>query len=190
MTLSENLDSNDHQININAADTIDEQLLATAYDPAKIQQWLTTVLAYMDEQMQAGLVLPYFEEVDPSLWQTKAKELDIYITDRQEGRQLNLDARGKDYATNILSYPSELPPALFEVLPELPLGELVICHDVLMTQADEQGKTTEQHLTHLLVHGILHLLGFDHELGQDEQDEMEGFEIEILAKLGLPNPYE
>jgi probable rRNA maturation factor len=190
MTLSENLDSNDHQININAADTIDEQLLATAYDPAKIQQWLTTVLAYMDEQMQAGLVLPYFEEIDPSLWQTKAKELDIYITDSDEGRELNLEARGKDYATNILSYPSELPPFILAEMPTLPLGELIICHTVVEQQAVEQGKPLADHITHLIVHGILHLLGFDHELGATEQTEMEGFEIAILAQLGVADPYQ
>lgn len=188
--MSDNLEANDQQININAADTIDEQLVATAYDPAKIQQWLTTVLAYMDEQMQAGLVLPYFEEIEPSLWQTKAKELDIYITDSEEGRELNLEARGKDYATNILSYPSELPPFILAEMPTLPLGELIICHAVVEQQAVEQGKPLADHITHLIVHGILHLLGFDHELGATEQAEMEAFEIAILAQLGVADPYQ
>ena len=177
-------------ISVSHADGICDDLITQFYSNDFLTPIAQATLAYISQRMQAGLILPDYADLDTQIWQNKDKELDIYITDRQEGRQLNLDARGKDYATNILSYPSELPPALFEVLPEFPLGELVICHDVLVTQADEQGKTTEQHLTHLLVHGILHLLGFDHELGQDEQDEMEGFEIEILAKLGLPNPYE
>ena len=74
-------------------------------------------------------------------------------------------------------------------MPDIPLGELIICHEVVEQQATEQNKTVANHATHLLVHGILHLLGFDHELGQAEQDEMEGFEIAILEKLGIANPY-
>ena len=177
-------------ISVSHADGITESLITQFYSDDFLIPIAQATLSHITQLMHTGLTLPDYADLDTQIWQSKDKELDIYITDRQEGRQLNLDARGKDYATNILSYPSELPPALFEVLPELPLGELVICHDVLVTQADEQGKTTEQHLTHLLVHGILHLLGFDHELGQDEQNEMEGFEIDILVTLGLPNPYE
>lgn len=117
-------------------------------------------------------------------------ELDIYITDPVEGRAINLDARGKDYATNILSYPSELPSDILDSLPSFILGELVICHQVVVQQAMEQNKTLHQHLTHLLIHGILHLFGFDHELGQQQQDEMENIEIDILEKFNIPNPYE
>ncbi len=137
----------------------------------------------------AGFDFPYFPHLTPKDWQ-KPLELDIYITDPAEGQQLNLDARGKDYATNILSYPSDLPAEVLSLLPSIPLGELVICHEVVERQAKEQGKTTNNHLHHLLVHGILHLLGFDHELGEDERIEMESFEIEILEKLGISNPYE
>lgn len=190
MILSKTLDPSDHQININAADTIDAQWVATVYDPAKIQQWLTTVLAYMDEQIKAGLVLPYFEDIDSGLWQTKAKALDIYITDSEEGRKLNLEARGKDYATNILSYPSELPPFILAEMSTLPLGELIICHKVVEQEATEQGKALTDHITHLIVHGILHLLGFDHELGATEQAQMESFEIAILSQLGVADPYQ
>ena len=120
----------------------------------------------------------------------KTVELELYVTEPVEARAINFDARGKDYATNILSYASELPEAVLELLPALPLGELVICHAVVVSQAAEQGKTVEQHLTHLLVHGMLHLLGFDHELGQAEQDEMEAIEIAVLDKLSVANPYE
>ena len=112
-----------------------------------------------------------------------------YLYYRQtEGRELNLEARGKDYATNILSYPSDLPVAIIDLMPTLPLGELIICHEVVVREAAEQDKTVAQHISHLLVHGMLHLLGFDHELGQAEQEEMQVLEIEILASLNLPNP--
>ena len=120
----------------------------------------------------------------------KTSEIELYITEPTEAKAINFEARGKDYATNILSYPSELPASVIEILPTIPLGELVICHEVVATQAEEQGKTLDNHLTHLLVHGLLHLLGFDHELGQAEQDEMESIEIAVLAQLGIENPYE
>ena len=143
----------------------------------------------MDGRINDGLTLPYFADIDSELWQDKPKTLDIYITDEIEGQALNLEARDKDYATNILSYPSELPAAVIELMPTLPLGELIVCHDVMVREAREQDKTVVQHISHLLIHGILHLLGFDHELGDAEQEEMERFEIEILAGLNLPNPY-
>jgi probable rRNA maturation factor len=150
---------------------------------------LTATLNYINEQVNAGLTLPYFADMNNQLWQQKPKALDIYITDGIEGRELNLEARGKDYPTNILSYPSDLPAAMFELMPTLPVGELIICHEVVVREAAEQEKTVAQHISHLLVHGVLHLIGFDHMLGQVQQDEMERFEIDILASLDLPNPY-
>lgn len=176
-------------IDISATSSIDDDILDTFYNRKHLQSVMMAALDYIDGHIKKGLSLPYFADIDPELWQEKSKELDIYITDEIEGQALNLEARGKDYATNILSYPSDLPAAIIELMPTLPLGELVICHDVIVREAAEQEKTIAQHISHLLIHGVLHLLGFDHELGQDEQDEMERFEIEILAGLGLPNPY-
>ena len=176
-------------IDISATSSIDDDILDTFYNRKHLQSVMMAALGYIDGRIKKGLSLPYFADIDPELWQEKSKELDIYITDEIEGQALNLEARGKDYATNILSYPSDLPAAIIELMPTLPLGELVICHDVIVREAAEQEKTIAQHISHLLIHGVLHLLGFDHELGQDEQDEMERFEIEILAGLGLPNPY-
>lgn len=184
-----NYDASFAALDISATDSIDDDTLDTFYHRENLLKVMMATLDYISEQVKNGLTLPYFDDINPELWQEKSKALDIYITDSVEGRELNLEARGKDYATNILSYPSDLPAAIIELMPTLPLGELIICHEVMVREAAEQDKTVAQHISHLLVHGMLHLLGFDHELGQAEQDEMEGFEIEILAGLNLPNPY-
>ena len=176
-------------LDISAADSIDDEILESFYPRGKLLKVMMATLGYIDEQVKNGLILPYFDDINVEQWQEKIKALDIYITDEVEGRELNLEARGKDYATNILSYPSDLPAAIIGLMPTLPLGELVICHGVVVREAAEQNKTVNQHISHLLIHGVLHLLGFDHELGQAEQDEMERFEIDILAGLALPNPY-
>ena len=160
--------------------------LEALYQQDKIVAILQQVLQYF-ENHQDTIEIP--NQLGEFIFQ-KTVELEIYVTEPVEARAINLDARGKDYATNILSYASELPEAVLELLPALPLGELVICHAVVVSQAAEQGKTVAQHLTHLLVHGMLHLLGFDHELGQAEQDEMEAIEIAVLDKLSVANPYE
>jgi len=184
-----NNDENLAVLDISAADSIDDEILESFYPREKLLKVMMATLEHIDERINHGLTLPYFADIDSEIWQEKTKALDIYITDALEGQELNLEARGKDYATNILSYPSDLPSAIIGLMPTLPLGELVICHAVVVREAAEQNKTVAQHISHLLIHGILHLLGFDHELGQAEQDEMESFEIAILAELGLPNPY-
>lgn len=176
-------------LDINATESIADEILDTFYQRDNLVRIVMATLDYVNERMPQGLTLPYFEDIEPERWQSKTKALDIYITDDIEGQALNLEARDKDYATNILSYPSDLPIAIIELMPTLPLGELVICHDVMVREAEEQNKAVDQHISHLLIHGVLHLLGFDHELGQAEQDEMERFEIDILANLDLPNPY-
>ena len=192
---SNNINDNSNENNsldaldISASELIDDQTLDSFYSREQMLSVMAATLNYIDEQVKGGLILPYFEDIDAEQWQEKIKVLDIYITDEVEGRELNLEARQKDYATNILSYPSDLPAAIIGLMPTLPLGELIICHAVMIREAAEQNKEAVQHISHLLVHGILHLLGFDHELGQAEQDEMERFEIEILAGLNIPNPY-
>ncbi|WP_350657490.1 rRNA maturation RNase YbeY [Psychrobacter sp. S1-30-MNA-CIBAN-0213] len=177
------------ELNVSAIDSIDDNLIDGFYSEDSLLPIMMATLDYINERNKDGLTLPYFTDISLEMWQQKPKALDIYITDKTEGRELNLEARGKDYATNILSYPSEMPANIIELMPTLPLGELIICHEVMVREAVEQDKTLVQHISHLLVHGVLHLLGFDHELGQAEQDEMERFEIEILAGLNLPNPY-
>lgn len=114
----------------------------------------------------------------------KPAELSIRIVDTAEGRALNRDYRGKDYATNVLSFPAELPPGV-----NLPLiGDLAICAPVVVREAAEQGKKPREHWAHLTVHGTLHLLGYDH-LGDAEAEAMESLETRILAGLGIADPY-
>ncbi|AKC87456.1 rRNA maturation RNase YbeY [Pseudoxanthomonas suwonensis] len=111
-------------------------------------------------------------------------DLAIRIVDAKEGRALNRHYRGKDYATNVLSFPAELPEGV-----KLPLlGDLVICAPVVAREAAEQGKPAIAHYAHLTVHGVLHLLGWDHNNDKDAE-AMEQLEREILAGLGLPDPY-
>jgi len=114
----------------------------------------------------------------------KATELSIRIVDTKEGRTLNRDYRGKDYATNVLSFPIELPPGV-----KLPLiGDLVICAPVVTREAAEQGKLARNHWAHMTVHGVLHLLGYDH-IEDNEAEAMEALETRILAGLGIDDPY-
>ncbi|MGY0218086.1 rRNA maturation RNase YbeY [Endozoicomonadaceae bacterium StTr2] len=111
-------------------------------------------------------------------------EISIRIVDTEEGAELNLQWRNKDYATNVLSFPSDLPPEL-----NLPLlGDLVVCAPVVEREAKEQNKALEAHWAHMIIHGTLHLLGFDH-IEDSEAEEMESLETAILAGLGYPDPY-
>lgn len=107
-------------------------------------------------------------------------EMTIRLVDEEEGRELNRDYRGKDYATNVLTF-------VYDDLPYT-AGDIVICPAVVAREAAEQGKTLEAHFAHLTVHGVLHLQGYDHE-GDDEAEAMEARERQIVTKLGYPDPY-
>lgn len=115
-------------------------------------------------------------------------DLAIRIVGEDEGRTLNRHYRGKDYATNVLSFPAELPEGLPEGLRMPLLGDLVVCAPVVTREAAEQGKPPAAHYAHLTVHGALHLLGWDHE-DEKEAEAMERLEREILAGLGIEDPY-
>ncbi|MFN7784098.1 MAG: rRNA maturation RNase YbeY [Lysobacterales bacterium] len=111
-------------------------------------------------------------------------ELSVRLVDADEGRALNRDYRDKDYATNVLSFAAELPPGV-----PLPiLGDLVLCAPVIAREAEEQGKPLKHHYAHMLVHGVLHLLGHDH-MDEAEAEAMEAIEREVLEGLGIPDPY-
>ena len=116
-------------------------------------------------------------------------EIGIACVDHDESHRLNLEYRGKDKPTNVLSFPSDIPAEILPLLDARPLGDLVICIPVVLQEAIEQHKTAQHHFMHMLVHGTLHLLGYDHEISDEDAEEMEALEIEILAKLGLQNPY-
>lgn len=112
-------------------------------------------------------------------------EVSLRLVDADEITALNHQYRGKNYATNVLSFPADLPEEL-----ELPLlGDIVVCAEVVEREALEQHKTGTAHWAHMVVHGTLHLLGYDH-IEDDEADAMEGREIEILERLNFPNPYQ
>ena len=113
-----------------------------------------------------------------------ATELVIRIVDAAEGRRLNRRWRGKDHATNVLSFPAGLPVG---VAPSL-LGDLVICAPAVAREAVRQGKTPGAHWAHLTVHGTLHLLGYDHATAA-QAAVMEPLETAILGTLGFPDPY-
>lgn len=115
-------------------------------------------------------------------------DLAVRIVGAKEGRALNHHYRGKDYPTNVLSFPAELPEGLPEGVKLPLLGDLVLCAPVIAREAKEQGKPPAAHYAHLTVHGVLHLLGWNHE-DTREAEAMEQLEREILAGLGLPDPY-
>lgn len=126
------------------------------------------------EQWATAAVQPQSDEV----------EMTVRIVDEAESHALNLNYRGKDRPTNVLSFPFECPDEV-----ELPLlGDLVICRQVVEREAQEQDKPLMAHWAHMVVHGSLHLLGYDH-IEDDEAEEMESLETQIMTGLGFEDPY-
>lgn len=115
-------------------------------------------------------------------------DLAIRIVGTKEGRSLNRHYRDRDYATNVLSFPADLPEGLPKGVKLPLLGDLVICAPVVVREAREQKKPLNDHYAHLTVHGTLHLLGWDHE-DEREAECMEQLEREILASMGIADPY-
>jgi probable rRNA maturation factor len=113
------------------------------------------------------------------------RELAVRVVSPSESRRLNARYRGRDKPTNVLSFPAPELPAGSD---QLPLGDLVICPEVLRAEAREQHKSLRAHWAHLVVHGALHLIGYDH-MHAAEASRMERREISVLRRLGFPNPY-
>ncbi len=112
-------------------------------------------------------------------------ELSLVLTDDAAIRVLNRDHRNLDKPTNVLSFPQDDPEA--EAYGPL-LGDIVVAHETVAREADEEGISFRDHFLHMIVHGFLHLVGYDH-MNDDEAEEMEGLETAILARLGIANPY-
>jgi probable rRNA maturation factor len=145
--------------------------LSVQYADPRLQETITRTL--LRRWVQAALFAP--------------AQLTLRFVDADEGRTLNRDYRGKDYATNVLTFAYNEG----EVLPaddELTQADIILCTDVLQREAAEQNKSLEAHTAHLVVHGVLHAQGYDHET-DEEAEEMEALETEILASLGFANPY-
>ena len=143
---------------------LDLQLASAAAVPGEtqFQQWVDAALTDLDEEA----------------------ELSIRLVDVPESAELNQEYRGKQGPTNVLSFPFESPVPMTPML----LGDLVICVPVVAREAAEQGKAEGDHMAHMVVHGCLHLLGYDH-LEDDEAEQMEALEIKILQTLKINNPY-
>ncbi|MBC3807832.1 rRNA maturation RNase YbeY [Undibacterium seohonense] len=143
---------------------------------------LTLSVQYVDERLKDVLTRPLLRKTIQAALFFPA-ELTLRIVDAEEGQELNRDYRGKDYATNVLTFAyTEDSDA------EVTQADIILCTDVLEKEAKEQKKTVLEHAQHLVVHGVLHAQGYDHET-DEEAEEMEALEVEILAGLGLANPY-
>ena len=144
--------------------------LSVQYPDARLQQSLTR--QKVRRWVQAALLAP--------------AELTVRFVDAEEGRVLNRDYRGKDYATNVLTFAYNEGEQVADDEPTR--ADIILCTDVLEKEAAEQSKTVEEHTAHLVVHGVLHAQGYDHD-DDDEAAEMEQLERDVLAALGYPDPY-
>ncbi|MBP1206675.1 putative rRNA maturation factor [Duganella sp. 1411] len=151
-----------------------------------VKNKLTLSVQYPDARLKEVITRPAIRKwIQAALF--APAELTIRFVDAEEGRALNQQYRGKDYATNVLTF------AYNEGEEELPddaptRADIILCTDVLEREAAEQHKSVEEHTAHLVVHGVLHAQGYDHE-DDEEAAEMEGIETELLAELGYADPY-
>jgi probable rRNA maturation factor len=145
-------------------------------------------------QVQFAVAAPVAEQ-DLVAWAESARQaannalVTLRVAEADEVQGLNRDYRGKDKPTNVLSFPSELPAELLSELDEPELGDIIICAEVVAAEAAEQGKSLAAHWAHMVVHGMLHLQGYDH-IEDADAEKMEALEVEILSGLGFANPYE
>ncbi|HRH79262.1 MAG TPA: rRNA maturation RNase YbeY [Cellvibrionaceae bacterium] len=146
-------------------DNLDLQLASSATNLPTLDEFKTWLsLAIPSEQQQ---------------W-----DITLRVVDEAESQSLNRDYRGKDYPTNVLSFPADVPAELNIPL----LGDLVICAPVVAREACEQGKPLAAHWAHLCIHGALHLLGYDHQT-DEEAEAMEAIETKLIMGLGFADPY-
>jgi len=154
------------QIHLELQNTIDAEGIPPQ---TKIIEWIKTTLNQVN-------------------YSTEHASLTLRIVSANESQQLNSDFRGKDSPTNVLSFPFEPPEMIPASEFEGVLGDLAICCDLVFCEAQQQNKVFEHHWAHLIVHGILHLLGYDH-IDDGEAEAMEKLEIEILSEFKIEDPY-
>jgi probable rRNA maturation factor len=159
--------------------------------PAPLPVEIDLLVEGGDWPPEAELEIMVHEAVAAAMAETGAiaeqgTELSVVFSDDAHIRQLNAQWRGKDKPTNVLSFPA-FPPKRGAPLPPL-LGDIVIAFETVIREAALEGKEVRHHITHLLIHGLLHLLGYDHETGE-EAEEMEAVERRALARLAIPDPY-
>jgi len=146
---------------------------------------LTLSVQYADDRLAGSITRPMIRKwVKAALF--APAEFTIRFVDAEEGQSLNREYRGKDYATNVLTFAYNEGEEIADDEPTR--ADIILCTDVLQREAAEQKKTVEEHTAHLIVHGVLHAQGYDHE-DDEEAAEMEALETELLTTLGYPNPY-
>ena len=145
---------------------------------------LSLSVQFADERLSDAITRPHIRRWVKAA-QLATAEFTIRFVNEQEGQLLNHDYRGKDYATNVLTFSYNEST---DDTDDIVRADIVLCADVVLREAKEQHRSIEHHVAHLIVHGVLHAQGYDHE-SDEEAAEMENFETEILAKLGIPDPY-
>lgn len=151
-------------VDIQVAEDLSTNLATSLPSAPEVEDWANTVLQHLGEE---------------------DKEFTVRFVDNDESQHLNATYRQKNKPTNVLSFPFECPPGV----PINLLGDLVVCVPVILREADEQNKLAQHHFAHMIIHGLLHLFGYDHIEDQDAK-EMESLEIHILAQLGIDDPYQ
>ena len=146
---------------------------------------LSLSVQFADERLSDAITRPHIRRWVKAA-QLAPAEFTIRFVNEQEGQLLNHDYRGKDYATNVLTFSYNEST---DDNDDIVRADIVLCTDVVLREAKEQHRSIEHHVAHLIVHGVLHAQGYDHE-SDEEAAEMENFETEILSKLGIPDPYQ
>jgi probable rRNA maturation factor len=153
--------------------------------PMSEKNKLSLSVQFADERLTDAITRPHIRRWVKAA-QLASAELTIRFVNEQEGQLLNHDYRGKDYATNVLTFSYNEST---DDTDDIVRADIVLCADVVLREAKEQHRSIEHHVAHLIVHGVLHAQGYDHE-SDEEAAEMENFETEILARLGIPDPYQ
>lgn len=145
---------------------------------------LSLLVQYPDPRLQEVVTRPKLRAWVKAALLAPA-QITLRFVDAEEGKVLNRSYRNKDYATNVLTFAYNEDDGTEESATQ---ADIILCTDVLQREAAEQEKSVEAHTAHLVIHGVLHAQGYDHE-SDEEAEEMEALEIEILAALGFANPY-